>query len=139
VIYVDTSAFYAHLSADDESHEPVTRAFRHALGLEHRLAATSYVVAETMGLVQHRFGMAVLTRFVDDMLPLVHVRWVGSAEHAAAWALLRQVRKRSFTIVDASSAALMQRDGARSILALDQEFSRLGFDVLLAPDRPRRA
>ena len=61
---------------------------------------------------------------------------IGQAEHASAWALLRQVNKRSFTIVDASSAALMQRDGVRDILALDPEFRRLGLTTL--PGAKRR-
>jgi predicted nucleic acid-binding protein len=136
VIYVDTSAFYAYLSRDDQDHEPVVDAFRTVLDVDRDLVACSHVLVETMGLVQHRLGLAVLTRFVDDMLPLVQVRWLGPAEHAAAWHLLRQVNKRSFTIVDAASATGMQRDGARRILALDPEFARLGFTTLPAPGAP---
>lgn len=139
MIYVDTSGFYAFLSAEDKDHEASRRAFQDVLDAGHHLVATSYVVAETMGLVQNRLGLAVMRRFVDDMLPLVRVRWVGPAEHAAAWALLRQVNKRSFTIVDSASAALMQRDGARTIVALDPEFGRLGFSTLPVTHRSRKA
>jgi predicted nucleic acid-binding protein len=133
VIYVDTSAFYAYLSRDDQDHESVAEAFRVVLDTERDLVACSYVLAETMGLVQHRLGLGVLTRFVEDMLPLVQVRWVGPEEHAAAWHLVRQVKKKAFTMVDAASATFMQRDGARRILALDPEFGRLGFTTLPPP------
>jgi predicted nucleic acid-binding protein len=130
VTFVDTSGFYAVLSGEDRDHEAVTCAFRAQREGGERLVACSYVIAETMGLVQHRLGLGVLTRFVEDMLPLIDIRWVGPAEHAAASALLFRVRRRSFTIVDAASAAAMTRDGAQAIIALDPEFVRLGFKVL---------
>ena len=133
MIYVDTSAFYAYLSREDPDHGKVVEAVRACLEADSALVASSYVIAETMGLVQHRLGLASLTRFVEDMLPLVQVQWIAAGEHDAAWRLLARVKKRSFTIVDASTAVLMQRDGVNRILALDPEFRRLGFVALPAP------
>ena len=132
---MDTSAFYAYASREDQDHEAVVDAFRTCLEGEHGFVATSYVVAETMGLIQHRLGRATVELFVTDILPLVDVRWVGATEHAAARRLLRDVGRRSFNIVDASSGALMQRDGASRIVALDPEFARLGFTVVPAASR----
>ena len=137
MIYVDTSAFYAYLSRDDQDHGRVLECFRTCLEAELALVASSYVVAETMGLVQHRLGVAVLARFVDDMLPLVRVEWIAAGEHDAAWKLLRDVAKRSFTIVDASTAVLMKRDGIDEVIALDPEFRRLGFAAI--PEPPPQA
>ena len=134
MIFVDTSAIYAFLSRDDQDHERVRAAFESALAGGQSLVATSYVVAETMGLVQRRLGLGPLARLVADVLPLVELRWVGPAEHRAAWQLLQEVGKRAFTIVDASSAAAMRSEGARRILALDAEFERLGCEVLPAPE-----
>ena len=133
MIYVDTSAFYAYLSRDDQDHDRVVEALRASLEAESALVASSYVVAETMGLVQHRLGVGTLARFVEDMLPLVQVQWMAASEHDAAWRLLRDVGKRSFTIVDASTVVLMHRDGVKRVLALDPEFRRLGFVALPAP------
>lgn len=130
MIFVDTSAWYAFLSADDRDHGAVRAAFQESLASARVFECTSYVLAETMGLVQRRLGSRVLRRFVDDVLPLAHVRWVGRAEHDAAWELMREVGKRSFTIVDASTAALMRRAGARRVIALDPEFRRLGFETI---------
>ena len=130
MIYVDTSAFYAYLSRDDQDHHEVVATFETCLESGDQLATTSYVVAETMGLLQHRISVAAVGRFVDEILPLVQIRWIGGDEHAAAWQLLREVGKRSFTIVDASTAVLLQRDGSKRVLALDPEFRRLGFETL---------
>lgn len=104
--------------------------FEQLLRNDSTLVATSYVVSETMGLVQRRLGMTVLRRFVDDMLPLIHIFWVDKRDHAATWQLVSEVNKRSFTLVDASSAIFMEMKGARQILTLDPEFSRLGFDSI---------
>lgn len=129
-MFVDTSGFYAFLSVDDRDHEAVVAVLREAIDGGEPLNATSYVVSETMGLVQKRLGLRVLRRFVADVLPLVRVRWIGAAEHDAAWSLHQQVRKRAFTIVDASSAATMRREGEKRICALDGEFARLGLEPL---------
>ena len=57
MIHVDTSAFYAYLSRDDQDHAVVVESFRAVLETERKLVASSYVIAETMGLVQHRLGL----------------------------------------------------------------------------------
>jgi len=132
VIYVDTSAFYAFVSRDDRDHARVAAAFRSCLEADAILAASSYVVAETMGLVQYRLGVGVVAQFADEMLPLVQIEWMGAGEHEASWRLLREVGKRAFTIVDASTIVLMRRDGATQVLALDPEFERLGCESLPA-------
>lgn len=134
-MFVDTSGFYAFVSKQDRRHAEVVEVFRRALAEQRRLFACSYVVAETLGLVQHRLGLKTSRAFVDRLLAHIHIVWMDRHLHDLAWTLHRRVDKRAFTLVDAASAALMRERGVRAIIALNPEFSRLGFEVLPGASR----
>lgn len=59
-VFVDTSAFYAVLDADDPFHPAATDCFERAEREGWTLWTTSYVLHETWALVQHRLGWEAL-------------------------------------------------------------------------------
>jgi len=111
-------------------HKVVKASFESVFDDDIPLNATSYVICETLGLIQHRLGLKIASRFTENMLPLVQIHWVREDDHELAWRILMEVRKRSFTIVDASSVAFMRRVKTKRILALDPEYPRLGFEMV---------
>lgn len=57
--FVDTSAFYALLDADDQNHVQARSVWPRLLEQAGRLFCSNYVVVETIALVQHRLGLLV--------------------------------------------------------------------------------
>ncbi len=127
MILVDTSAFYSLIHAEDQNHEQVREAFD---GVTEPLLTTSYVISETMGLLQRRLGWNSVHTFVTDLLPHVQAVWIGAAQHNAGWELMRSHPVRHLTIVDATAMAVMRERGLRRCLTLDGEFGRQGFKML---------
>jgi predicted nucleic acid-binding protein len=132
-VFVDTSAWYALASASDREHAAAADIYRHLLDRDQELVTTSYVLAETMGLIQHRLGLRPLERFAAAAAT-VEVVWVDRELHRKAEALLFSRRRRGVNVVDAASFAAMRERGLRIAFAFDDDFRREGFD--LATSRP---
>lgn len=129
-VFLDTSGFYAYVCRTDRDHERVRGAIETLVNNREPLATSSYVLCESMGLIQRRMGFSLAQILVAQMLPLVEVLWLGQREHEAGWAIMKQKRRRKLSIVDATSIALMREHRIRRCVAVDPEFSRAGFEVL---------
>ena len=128
--FVDTSALLAFLDRDTAQHEEVVASiadvFRERRGITH-----NYVLIETEALVRRRLGTGVVRRLLEDVVPALETVWVDAELHAAAvTAHLRSLRRRS-SLVDQVSFELMRRRDVRRALALDRDFAREGFELVL--------
>ncbi len=127
--FVDTSALYAVLDRDDQSHVAVAPAFR-ALLDEEWLVTSSYVVVETAVLVQSRLGVAAAHDLHERLLPALDVTWVEEDVHRAAVAALLAAGRRDVSLVDHVSFELMRRSSISRALAVDAHFAEAGFEIL---------
>ncbi len=75
-VFVDTSALFAVLDADDQFHQRARAVWTNFLERGEDLITTSYVLIETFALVQHRLGMEAVRTLEEDILSVVHVQWV---------------------------------------------------------------
>lgn len=128
--FIDTSGFYAHACTDDSHHDSVADVLSRLAEQRERLVSTSYVLSETMGLIQRRLGFSVLKSFMEDVLGVVEIVWIGPAEQAAGWELMKSKPSRGLTIVDATGIVVMRRQAIRRCVALDPAFTREGFEML---------
>jgi uncharacterized protein len=132
VTFVDTSALLAFLDRDAARHEEVV-ASSVELFRERRAITHNYVLIEAEALVHRRLGPAVARRLLEDVAPILEIVWVDADLHRhAVTEYLRSLRRRS-SLVDHVSFELMRRRGVRSALALDRDFAREGFDLILNP------
>ncbi len=67
--FVDTSALLAVLHAADANHARAARSWRRLVEADERLVTTSYVLVETLALLQHRFGLGAVGDFQDAVAP----------------------------------------------------------------------
>ena len=72
-VFVDTSAFYAVLDADDEEHLAATRAWERLVKSEEALFTSNYVLVETLAILQNRLGVEAVRAFEDAVAPLLRV------------------------------------------------------------------
>jgi predicted nucleic acid-binding protein len=129
--FVDTSAFYALLTEEDEQHERAGRWLDEiaAQGNE-RLLTHSYVVIESVSLVHRRLGAASTRMFVEDLLPVCEVRFVDGTLHARATSAFLAGLGRRPSFVDRVSFELMREERIRRAFAFDRDFAREGFEVV---------
>ena len=80
-IFVDTSAFYALLDADDENYGPSASTWREMMASDEHVVTTNYVPVETLALLQSRFGLKAVREFQEDVVPVLHVEFVTPERH----------------------------------------------------------
>jgi predicted nucleic acid-binding protein len=125
--YVDTSAFFALLDADDGNHPAAKSTFIKLLEDEVSLITGNYVLVETIALIQRRIGFDAVRAFQTDMLPLVHVEFTTSEFHRLGMAALLSASRRNLSLVDCVSFEMMRHLGITSAFTFDAHFAEQGF------------
>jgi predicted nucleic acid-binding protein len=126
-VFVDTSALLAVLHSGDENHARASRRFRALLESGEGLVTTSYVLVETVALLQHRFGLAAVRGFQDAVAPVMDVVWVDAELCAEGTAALLTAGRRDLSLVDCTSFACMRRQGLTRAFHFDRHFRDQGF------------
>ncbi|MCD5390340.1 VapC toxin family PIN domain ribonuclease, partial [candidate division NPL-UPA2 bacterium] len=62
-VFVDTSAFYALSDRSDEMYSQAREAYQNLLDKEVLLVTSSYIIVETLALMQRRLGLPVVRKF----------------------------------------------------------------------------
>jgi predicted nucleic acid-binding protein len=131
-VFVDTSGLYALLVRSEDRHAEVVRAFRELLDGGRDLWSTSYVIVETVALLQHRIGMPPVRGFVEHVVPILSVGWVSDVLHQRGVDTLLREERRRLSLVDCVSFEFMRVRGPRDVLTLDDQFREAGFRMLPA-------
>jgi len=129
-LFIDTSALYALLDADETRHKDVVSAWQNVSDDARVLFTSNYVLVETFALVQRRLGLEAVRALADWFVPLLQPVWVDEELHAAAVASVFTAEQRHLSLVDCTSFELMRRLGLTDVLALDSDFARQGFRLL---------
>ena len=135
-VFADTSAFYALLVRTDDSHQAVRAAFASLLAEKRPLWTTSFVIVETMALLQHRIGLAAARDFDEEVLPVVQVRWVDEDLYRLGTDRLWREDRRQMSLVDSVSLEFMRLQRLGTALAVDPHFADAGFNVLPKTELP---
>jgi predicted nucleic acid-binding protein len=128
--FIDTSAIYALLDADDINHHRAAEVFAHLRDTE--VLTHAYVVVESLALVTRRLGRAAAEQLIDDLLPVLRVEPVDGALHLAAIAAFREAGTPGVSFVDRTSFAFMHVHALQIAFAYDADFGRAGFSVVPA-------
>ena len=126
-VFVDTSALFALLVETDDNHEAACAAAPSLRDQDAGLVTSSFVVLETVTLLQARIGVAAVRIFYRDVLPLLKVAWIDEdLLHRAISALLASSQRR-ISLTDWSSITLMREREIVHVFAFDEDFARQGF------------
>jgi predicted nucleic acid-binding protein len=124
---VDTSGLLAALNPADDNHGRASRTLLGLLESKQPLVTTNYILVETTALLQHRFGLAAVRRFQDDVAPMLALVWVDAELHAEATAALLTAARRELSLVDCVSFVCMRRQGLTRAFHFDRHFREQGF------------
>ena len=126
--FIDTSALYAVLDADDRQHSSAKQIWKALLNEGTPLVTSNYVIIETTALIQNRLGMDAVRTFYQDILPVIRLEWVNDTTHQAGVTSLLTAARRQLSLVDCVSFELMRRLSIRRAFAFDEHFTEQGFD-----------
>ncbi|HEV7614776.1 MAG TPA: PIN domain-containing protein [Solirubrobacterales bacterium] len=134
-VFIDTSAFVALRNAAEAEHERARAALSGLLGEGAALFTSNYVFAETYTALLVRVGRAEAIEWgqrfrASDAIELVRL---DEQVENAAWEILELHGDKQWSYVDATSFALIERDGGGEAFAFDAHFGQRGLRV--HPDR----
>ena len=132
VIFVDTSAWYALMDAEDPNHR-AAQAFHRDLGKGRfgRLVTTDYVLDETythlrlranLGFVRGLVGLLGGSRSIVQL-------WVGEEDFKRALRLMLEREDKVWSFTDCTSFVLMESMGIRDAFTFDANFREAGFSA----------
>lgn len=129
IVFADTSALYALMAADDYMHVRARLNFEYFSAHDVRLLCSSYVLVETMALVQRRLGMEAVADFQAKIQPLLDIVWADGDWHARAVQRLFACGKREVSLVDCLSFEIMEARDVRTAFTFDRHFEENGFTL----------
>ena len=129
-IFVDTSAVFAVLDAEDRFHEPACLGWQKWVQQGEPLLTSNYVVLEATTLIQRRLGMQAVSDLHAAMLPLISVEWVTRAVHGRSLNDFLAQDRRRLSLVDCTSFQLMRDLHLQRVFSFDRHFSEQGFTAL---------
>ncbi len=128
-ILIDTSAFYALVSASDEFHPKAKGTFERLVDQKAELYTSSYIFVESAALIQHRLGFPTLKTFVDSVRESLRFLWIDGRTHWQAWEILKETPGRRLSFVDCTTIVLAKALDAR-VFAFDEDFKQEGIVLL---------
>lgn len=131
--FVDTSALYALLVRSETEHGLVRAEFERLIGEGRTLKTSNYVLVETSAVLQSRLGLSPVRDLFTSLVPMLEIHWVAAALHQRALERLVRADRRGLSLVDCTSFEVMEAEGVRDALALDDDFAREGFRLMPAP------
>jgi predicted nucleic acid-binding protein len=130
-VFVDTSAIFALIAENDESHSAAVAIWNNTLiAAAPLLLTSSYVIAETYDLLRKRIGLEAVRSadsFVRSYLDVVFVR---QAEHERGVALMLSRRRRKLSLVDCVSFIVAKDAVVEAVFAFDRHFEDEAFTLL---------
>lgn len=129
-IVIDTSAFYALISANDEFHGRAEASYEVFKDRDVEFWTTSYALSETVALVHRRLGFGTLSKLLEIIEANVNVFWVDSTVHSVAMEYFKDANGRGLSLVD-WTVVLVSRIESTHVFTFDSGFAEHG--VLTIP------
>jgi predicted nucleic acid-binding protein len=128
-VFMDTSAVLAILDADDTNHASAAKTWVQLVSSEDRLISTSYVLLETIALVQRRLGITSVKAFDEGVYPLLLIEWIDDSAHRNGMSALLTAGRRRLSLIDCTSFEIARRLQIDAVFAFDQHFVGQGFEL----------
>jgi predicted nucleic acid-binding protein len=127
-VLVDASAVYALLDRTDACHTAAKESLENLKRIRSEPLLTNFIVAECHSLSLARLGAAVARKWL--LANVWAVERVTEEDESRAQEIIRKYTDKSFSYTDATSFAVMERLGLRTVLAFDAHFRQYGFRTI---------
>jgi len=129
IVFVDTSALFSLLVHDDYMHVRAKLNFAHFGAHHFRLMTSSFVLVETIALLQRRIGLDAVRDFNAKIAPLLEVVWVDTDWHNRGMMRLLAQNQKELSLVDCLSFEIMEAREITEVFSFDRHFEANGFKI----------
>ena len=129
IVFGDTSAFFALMVRDDQLHTRAKENFAHFAKHGFRLVTSSYVLLETLALLQRRIGLDAVQDFQARIFPLLDMVWVDAEWYGRAMQRVIVESRKNLSLTDCLSFEIMEAQEIREAFSLDKHFEEKGFTL----------
>jgi predicted nucleic acid-binding protein len=129
IVFTDTSALFALIVRDDYMHIRAKANFDYFEKNDVHLLTSSYVILETIALLQRRVSMQAVSDFHIKIQPLLEIVWVDDEWHSRAMQSLLAQGNKNLSLVDCLSFEIMESKGITIAYTFDKHFIEKGFSV----------
>jgi uncharacterized protein len=128
-VFADTSALFALLVSNDFMHIRAKLNFEYFARNNIQLMTSSYVLLETLTLLQRRVGIDAANDFDRKIVPVLEVVWVDAAWHRLAMQRLQIENTRRVSLTDCLSFEIMEKRDIACAFTFDGHFVERGFEM----------
>jgi predicted nucleic acid-binding protein len=132
-IYIDTSAFYALIDRSDTCHIAAKALWPALIKNEIDLLTSSYVVSETMTILQKRLGQEAASLWHKAVLGVVDIQWVDRSLHNLGYELWMSLGRLGFSLVDCVGHILMNQQQVTRAFCFKTHYAHQG--IALVPEK----
>lgn len=129
-VFVDTSAFYASINADDVQHAAAQQTLERLEETGAEAWTTNYVLLECASLIQKRKGFSMAQTFLTKIGGQLEILWIDEPLHKETVSIWAKFQRRGLSLVDCASFAAMRRMNIHRVVAFDKHFSEHGFEQI---------
>jgi len=133
-VFADTSGFFALLVQNDSMHLRAKQNFTYFAQQRAQLLTSSFVIVETVALLQRRVGLAAVHDFQSKIIPLLDIVWVNGDWYSRAIQRLFALNSRQLSLVDCLSFEIMESQEIEVVFTFDMHFPQNGFTIAAFQD-----
>ncbi len=128
-VFIDTSAIYAVMVDRDMNHESARLTLDGLRDERAQLVTTSFVIQETVALLQHRVGMQAVRMFFSKIMPSLEIIYVDQDLLRQSVQALLAASRRQVSLTDWVSITAMREQRIARAFAFDKHFKDQDFEV----------
>lgn len=128
-IFADTSGLFALLVKNDYMHIRAEKNFEYFAENKIRLITSSFVLVETIALLQRRVSLEAVQDFYTRIYPLLEIIWVGEDLYTRSIQRLILFKTEDISLVDCLSFEIMEAQEITHAFTFDKHYEDQGFTI----------
>ncbi|MBW2067096.1 MAG: PIN domain-containing protein [Deltaproteobacteria bacterium] len=128
-VFADTSGLFALLVRNDLMHVRAKLNFQYFAEHDAHLLTSSFVVVETLALLQRRVGLEAVYDFQLKITPLLEVLWIDKDWYTRGIQRLFALNNSNISLVDCLSFEIMESRAITCAFSFDEHFEEYGFSL----------
>jgi len=128
-IFADTSGLFALLVKNDYMHIRAEKNFEYFAKNKIRLITSSFVLVETIALLQRRVSLEAVQDFYTRIYPLLEIIWVGEDLYTRSIQRLILSKTEDISLVDCLSFEIMEAQEITHAFTFDKHYEDQGFTI----------
>ncbi len=137
-VFADTSGLFALMVHNDYMHVRAKLNFEYFSLKKAQLLTSSFVLVETLALLQRRVGVDSVQDFSLKIFPLLDLLWIDEYWYSRAMQRLLIHKQKDVSLVDFLSFEIMEAQEISCVFTFDKHFEDHGFTIAAFHDLDKK-